>query len=339
MADQTVQWTIQPIKAFDEIAKQWQQLNQVTANSLLLDPRFVKPLIKYFGDDELLIALAHKDRTLIAASILTKVGFGQWQTFQPSQAPLGMWLCKLNYFHNHSLYQSLSRSLPGAVLTISVTHQDPQLLPRPTDDKYFSTLDYITTARLDIPEDFEAYWQSRSKNVRTSVGKAKRRLEKEGKTITFETQSALNDIHGGVEKYGQLESEGWKNNTGTAVHIDNDQGKYYTEMLSAFAPKQCQIWRYYFDRELVATDLCINDEETIFILKTTYAEPWQRYSPAFSLHIDGIEHCSKIGLKSIEFYGPSMQWHKKLTGDERVMYHLTYYTSSLVKTLIERLKT
>jgi len=338
MADQSVQWTTHPIQAFDEIATQWQQLNQKTANSLLLDPRFVKPLIKYFGESEMLIALARHHETLVAASILTKVGFGQWQTFQPSQAPLGMWLCTPDYFHNRSLYQSLTRSLPGTVLTISITQQDPKLLARPVDDKHFSTLDYITTARLDIPEDFEAYWQSRSKNVRTSVGKAKRRLEKEGKKITFDVGKALNNIHDDVKKYGQLESDGWKNNTGTAVHIDNDQGKYYTEMLSAFAPEQCQIWRYYFDSELVATDLCINDEETIFILKTTYAEPWQRYSPAFSLHVDGVEHCSKIGLKSIEFYGPSMQWHKKLTDDERVMYHLTYYTSSLVKTLKERLK-
>ncbi len=333
MAELSLQWTIHPIEYFIEISGQWQNLNKNTANTLLLDPRFISPLIKHFADKEMVIALAHQKQELVAASILSKKGFGQWQTFQPSQAPLGMWLCQPAHFHDSSFYKKLAKTLPGMVLTISITQQDPQLLPRPEENKYFSTLDYITTARLDIPEDFENYWQSRSKNVRTSVGKAKRRLEKEGKEIRFEVKSCVEDIRSGVVNYGKLESEGWKNETGTAIHIDNNQGKYYTDMLSAFAPEQCQIWRYFFDEELVATDLCIDDGSTIFILKTTYAEPWQRYSPAFSLHVDGIAHCSKTGLKSIEFYGPSMQWHKKLTEDERVMYHLTYYNTPIVKSI------
>ena len=337
MADKSPKWTIHPIEYFHEITAQWQNLNKSTADSLLLDPRFVTPLIKQFADEEMVLALAHQQQELVAASILSKKGFGQWQTFQPSQAPLGMWLCKPALFQDNLFHKALATALPGPVLTISITQQDPQLLPRPEENKHFSTLNYITTARLDIPEDFESYWQSRSKNVRSSVGKAKRRIEKEGKEIRFEVKSASNDIHSGVASYGELESEGWKNETGTAIHIDTNQGKYYTEMLAAFAPEQCQIWRYFFDEELVATDLCIDDGKTIFILKTTYAEAWQRYSPAFSLHVDGIEHCSNIGLKSIEFYGPSMQWHKKLTDDERVMYHLTYYNYSVVKTIKKRL--
>lgn len=338
MADHSPQWTIHPIEYFNEIADQWQSLNKNTANTLLLDPRFINPLIKHFADEDMVIALAYQQQSLIAACILSKKGWGQWQTFQPSQAPLGMWLCQTAYFHNTSLHKQLAKALPGLVLTISITQQDPQILPRPSDNKHFSTLDYITTARMDIPEDFDSYWQSRSKNVRTSVGKAKRRLEKEGKSITFEAETAVEKIHGCVRDYGQLESEGWKNETGTAIHIDNDQGKFYTQMLEAFGPRQCQVWRYYFDSELVATDLCIDDGATIYILKTTYAESWQRYSPAFSLHVDGIEHCSKLELKSIEFYGPSMQWHKKLTDDERTMYHLTFFNLAIVKSIKQRMK-
>lgn len=333
MADQSLQWTVHPIECFDKESSQWQNLNKKTANTLLLDPRFISPLIKHFADEEMVMALAHQQQELVAACILSKKGWGQWQTFQPSQAPLGMWLCKSFYFQDTSFHKQLASALPGIVLTISITQQDPQLLPRPADNKHFSTLDYITTARLDIPKDFESYWQSRSKNARTSVGKAKRRIEKEGKQIRLEVDSLADKIHSGVTAYGELESQGWKQESGTAIHIDNAQGKYYSEMLTAFSPKQCQIWRYFFDSELVATDLCIDDGDTLFILKTTYAEQWQRYSPAFCLHVDGIEHCSKTDLKSIEFYGPSMQWHKKLTEDERVMYHLTYYNVPAVKSI------
>ena len=175
MSASTFKWILYPINQFDECAVEWQSLNTKTAKSPLLDPRFITPLLNYFSEKEMVIAFAYKHEELVIASILTKLRLGQWQTFQPSQAPMGMWLCKKEYFNDDSL-ASLANALPGLVLTLSITQQDPNVLARPCASKYSSTLDYITTPKLDVPESFDDYWATRSKNVRSSVGKAKRRL-------------------------------------------------------------------------------------------------------------------------------------------------------------------
>ena len=42
-------------------------------------------------------------------------------------------------------------------------------------------------------------------------------------------------MHDAVKDYGQLESKGWKSESNTAIHIDNPQGLFYTQMLCNLA--------------------------------------------------------------------------------------------------------
>jgi CelD/BcsL family acetyltransferase involved in cellulose biosynthesis len=195
-------------------------------------------------------------------------------------------------------------------------------------------MDYISTGRVAVPEDFDAYWSSRSKNTRQNVNKARNRVARDGAHIRFESCTDPEQAESMLGDYGYLESAGWKKRLGTAVSRDNAQGQFYTGLLKFLMPGRAMVWRYFFDERLVATDLCINNEGVVYILKTTYDEELRKYSPAFMMHIDGIRYCSTCGFDSIEFYGPAMDWHKKLTDDLRALYHINWYRHALIPDIL-----
>lgn len=333
-----VRWQTEPVSEFASIAEQWQNLNSQNSHSLLLTFEFVEPLIRHFPPSEnALLLLGYDNESLVCATIVEKVGFGQWQTYQPSQAPIGVFLlderCNIS-----EILPLIVSQLPGVVLTLGITQQDPDIITVPEKTKHIETLDYIVTGRLTVPANFEDYWKSRSKNSRQNVSKANNRLVKEGIDVSFVIETDKAEITKTVVEYGEMESSGWKAGEGKAININNAQGRYYVEMLSSFAPEQTEIWRYFYNDELVATDLCIHDKETIILLKTTFNENYSKHSPAFCMHVDGIKHAIDKGYKTIEFYGPAMQWHKKLTEELRSMYHITWHNYPNFSKLVKFLK-
>ncbi len=333
-----VSWELLPVTEFNQFRTQWDRLNDVGSASALLSSRFVEPCLSAFATGTETLAIARHCGNIVLMAMVEQVGFGRWQTLQPSQAPIGFWLGGGGSLP--ALLESLAKSLPGWVLSISITQQDPAILVRPEPDAQLTTLDYITTGRMEIPDDFEAYWQSRGKNVRQNTNKSKNRLEREGIVIDLEIATDPVEIRNYVADFGDLESAGWKQNTGTAIHIDNPQGRFYSDLLSRFMPEGGQVWRYSFNGQLVATDLCISRDSMLYILKTTYDESWKRYSPAFMMHLEGVRQCGKHNIRAVEFYGPAMDWHKKLTEDLRTMYHITWFSHAcipLLKDLKQRL--
>lgn len=333
-----MEWNIFPAKAFQQHTSTWDALNNRTYRTPLMESRFVSPLVNHFSDGSEILVLCTNNGQVIAGSILRRVSFGRWETFQPSQSPLGMWLSSKDA-QLDALLKTLSKALPGIVFQIAITQQDPKLLLRPADEGLFSTLDYIVTGRLDIPSDFEEYRANLSKNVRQNTNRARNRIEKMGHTISFRKVSQPEMIQDAVVKYGEIESAGWKNESGTAVEKGTPQGNFYIEMLSNFSKTKCAIiWQYCYDDKVVATDLCVRNEKAIVILKTTYDEEQQKYSPAFCMHLEGIEWCGTQNLEEMEFYGPAMEWHQKLTQDLRTMFHINWSPSPIAKMLLNLIK-
>lgn len=334
-------WQFYPISKFESLASEWEKLNQKTICSLLFDLRFVRKVLNFFADGTETIAVLKSEEETKAIVILRKVSFVQWETFQPSQSPIGYCLFAPEIFSEGTI-KSLAHRLPGVVLSLGFTQLDPDHYPRPNNSRNIRTLDYITTGRLPVPEDFEVYWGERSRNVKQNYNRARNRLEKQDITIAIKIVSNTSEVCEGVGIYGDIESSSWKASSGTAVSRTNQQGQFYSELLKSFSPDGTEVWQYLYNDNVVATDLCIKQNDEIIILKTTFLDEWNKYSPAFSMHIDGIKHLTNTEIKNIEFYGPAMDWHKKLTEDLRTMYHITWYRFPLlieVKNLLSHLKT
>jgi CelD/BcsL family acetyltransferase involved in cellulose biosynthesis len=320
-------WTVYPAHQFAAQAARWQALHAACGGHVLLDYDFVAPLLAHVGNGRELVARHELDGRTTAMAIVTPAGRGSWSTFQPPQAPLGLWM-QLPGQDMEQLMSSLMRALPGFPLVFAATQLDPMVLPRPRHTDSLRTLDYIETARVTTSGTFDDYWNARGKNLRANLKKQRARLARDGIATRLVISREEADMARAVEDYGRLESASWKAACGTAVHAGNEQGRYYRAMLEALANRgAASVFRYYFDEQLVAMDLCVEDGDSIVVLKTSYDETVPAgLSPALLMREEASRHLFDDGrFKRIEFYGRVMEWHRRWTEEVRSMYHVNCY--------------
>ncbi len=286
---------------------------------------FVAALLKHFGaGDERIVRL--RDEAGIAALGVVVKRRGGWETFQPSQTPLGCLVVREGIGLVEVL-DAIGRGAPALALAVGATQQDPLFCTRPDDGGHIGTLDYIRTASVPVEGSFDDYWNARGKNLRQNLRKQRRKLQDDGVETTLEVLTAPEDVAAGIADYARLESAGWKAGGGTAVAADNDQGRFYTAVLEAFCARgRGRICRYRFGERVVVVDLCIESDDTLVVLKTTYDESIRAFSPAALMREELFRRWWHDGrLKRIEFYGPVMEWHSRWSDDIRTLYHLTWY--------------
>ena len=324
-------WHLFPAREFARHAHDWARLHASlgpTHAASLLAAEFVAPLIEQFGrGDELLACWRDHTNTARAMAIVRPSRRGAWTTFQPAQAPVGLWL-QAQDSDSAALARSLISALPGFPLLLALTQMDPMLLPRPADGPCVRTLDYIDTARVTLAGSFDDYWNARGKNLRGNLKKQRARLEREGVDTRMVVERLPAGMAAAVADYGRLETSGWKGGEGTAVSVDNVQGRFYRAMLEGMAARgAASVYRYYFGEQLVAMDLCVEDGESIVVLKTAYDENVaSNLSPTLLMREQACRSLFDGGrYLRLEFYGRVMEWHTRWTEEVRTMYHVNYY--------------
>jgi Acetyltransferase (GNAT) domain len=327
-------WSIYPVLELQAQLSTWQGLNASAGDSAMLHPDFIAPLIKHFGNGKEQLAIYQIDDQVKAMTVVEKTKPGVWQTVQPSQAPIGLWV-SVPDIHLESCLQKLLHALPGTVVLFSLSQQDPDLLPRPQTTATMRTLDYIDTARIQVNTPFDKYWSARGKNLKHNLKRQGNRLKREEIEVELVAIIDIDDIRDAVKEYGDLESKGWKSEKGTSVQIDNDQGKFYNDMLQNFGThEECRIYRYLYNKKLVATDLCVLHKGVLIILKTTFDESQKTSSPAMLMRktiFNDIFEQKQANI--IEFYGRVMDWHTKWSDEIRTMYHINCYRWALLAKL------
>lgn len=329
-------WTFAPARSVAHAGAQqrdaWSRLHASLAHApALLAPEFVAPLITEFGRGDELVACLQDGTSTRAMAILRPGRRGAWTTFQPAQAPVGLWL-QAPREDTAGLARSLMKALPGPALMLALTQMDPMLMPRPADGPCVRSLDYIDTARVTLDGGFDAYWHARGKNLRGNLKKQRARLERDGVVTRMRVDRDPGAMAQAVADYGRLETAGWKGGEGTAVSVDNAQGRYYRAMLEALAARgAASVYRYYFGEQLVAMDLCVEDADSIVVLKTAYDESVpSNLSPTLLMREEACRSLFDGGdgggtFSRLEFYGRVMEWHTRWTEEVRTMYHVNYY--------------
>lgn len=330
--DADMNWEILPASRFTDYATQWDSLIRNQPGTPFLESHFLQPAIEAFGTGEEKLCLLRTNGKLRAGAIMKRKPKGVWETFQPSQLPLGAWVTDKS-LDVLKICDELAKRLPGAVFGIGLSQIDPRLQTRPNEGPRIRSQDYIQTAWVDIDRDFDTYWADRGKNLKQNMRKQRNKLEGEGIDTRIEIISDPADVAKAIEEYGRLESTGWKAADRTAIHPDNDQGRFYRKMLKNFcALGRGRIYQMRFNDKIVAMDLCIQDSSVIVILKTAYDETFKTVSPSTLMRQQQFQQLfDEKKFSRIEFFGKVMEWHSRWTQKSRTLFHLTVYRWTLLK--------
>ncbi len=332
-----MKWTFYPVSAFEQYAVSWDELNGRGYNSPLLSSQFLLASLQAFkSGKEMLAVMGDIDHPEVMA-ILERRHSRTWDTFQPAQAPIGFWLMRPGMNLEVTL-NSLLHALPGFPLTVGITQQDPLLISRPQHSAKLLTLDYISTAHIPLCETYESYWQARGKNLRQNMRTVRNRLEKNGLSWDFKCIVQAVEVRDAVEHFGRMESAGWKAEQGTAVQLHGAQGKFYVNLLENFCKTGAgYIFCLTFNDAIVAMDLCVHQDGSVIVLKTTYDESYHDYSPAMLLHQEMLRMLMpSADFQRLEFYGKVRDWQLRLTDEVRTMYHVNVYRWSWLKRVMEK---
>ncbi len=335
--DQVIAWTILPIEKFTEHSLQWDALVRSRPGTPFLESAFLQPLLRVFGTGGERLCLLQDNGRLRAAAIMQRGRKTIWQTFQPSQLPLGAWITD-GHVDLLAASNSLLRLLPGITLALGASQIDLRLQQRPEETPRLRTQDYIATAWVDIDGSFDAYWEGRGKNLKQNMRKQRNKLQAEGIEPRLDCITTSAGVARAIVDYGLLESAGWKGADGTAIAPDNDQGRFYRSMLENYcAQGRGRIYRYWFGDKVVAMDLCIHDDVVLVILKTAYDETYKSVSPSTLMRQDQFQQLfTEQKFRRIEFFGKVMEWHTRWTSQSRTIYHATAYRWAWLKALHAR---
>lgn len=317
---------------FQGHAPAWDALNREHGNHILLDSRFVALLIRCFGTPATTLAVSTRaeSRGLV---LLERGRLGFASTFQPSQSPLGLLLLE-SRDRALPMARDLLRALPGYTLGLSILQQDPDATLFPAEGLRGAAerVDYIDTGRLRLSGTFDEYWNGRSKNLTHNLRRQRRRLADDAKTLALRIVREPERVAECVAAYGRLEGSGWKAAGGTAVASENAQGVFYRDVLETFMKSgEGTIFELTLDGEIIASDLCLERDGTMVILKTAYDASLKGLSPGLLLHEEILRHLFAANrIRVVEFYGRAREWHTKFTEEFRRMYHLNLYRGSWV---------
>jgi hypothetical protein len=199
---------------------------------------------------------------------------------------------------------------------------------------------YAQNIKLRIAGSFADYWQARPKRLRKDITKSFNRLNKDSIQISHKAIDDKQHMPDAINRYGMLEIQGWKGKNGTAIHPSNTQGQFYNALLLSFTHnKHALVFESYIDEQLVASRLCIRNEQTLIILKTTFDENYSHYGLGKLNRYKLIEYLfDNQYVKCVDFYTHASKEQVYWSTEQRPMYNASFYRFSTIEKGISLLK-
>ena len=179
---------------------------------------------------------------------------------------------------------------------------------------------------------FEDYWSQRKKKLRDNVKRYFKRAAQDGFEESLRESRTPSDVERAFETYARIESSGWKGEAGTAITIENAQGRFYGDVLRRFAARgQARIFELLFNDEVVSSRIGIQDGNMIVFLKTTYDERFSKYSPGRRILYRTLETLfADDSADELEFYTNATADQAQWASELREIQHVTMYRSAAV---------
>ena len=291
--------------------------------------RFVGSLVDHFATERDVLAVHRKEDDVDSMLLLTRQR-GIWRTFLPSQTQIPPVLLS-----DDLAVDTLLRTLPPTAFAIDLLCQDPEYSVADAlhTRRSHQAAPHATTLNIAVSGTFEEYWEARSRGLRQQVRRAQRKAEGDGLVPRLEILSDAQAIENGLDRYGVMESSGWKAREGTAVHPGNVQGRFYKDMLMRFAAHgRAMIFELHLGDRLAASQLTLGNDYMLITLKTTHDESLKAYSPGTLLDYFMLEHeFARRRYQVVEYYtNASVELLRWGTAQRVISHHRLYRFSCLV---------
>ncbi|MEK6327147.1 MAG: GNAT family N-acetyltransferase [Actinomycetota bacterium] len=170
---------------------------------------------------------------------------------------------------------------------------------------------------IDTRGTFDAYSKALSANARRQVGKAQRRLEREG-DVELRVVEPVTELDPVLAESFALEAAGWKGRSKSAI--------LSSERITGF-------WRSLFERHqrlgglrfselrldgaLIAFCLGVVHNARLYTLKTSYDERHAYFAPGHVLRLAMTERCFEQEIEAQELLGPVLRWKQRYATESR----------------------
>jgi len=184
------------------------------------------------------------------------------------------------------------------LLALAGTSGHPTRLHRPDASPYLDLTEF--------PGDIDDIISSVPKNLRSQIRRSLKRLRSQAE-VEFrivDSDSTAPELENAVETLYHVEASGWKGRAGTAILDDQATKRFYDQVIADGLTKDSlAIGQLRCGGHVVATELCLVWNGTMYQLKAGYDEAFSKWSPGhlFKAHVmaaataDGIEVLDNCG--------------------------------------------
>lgn len=193
---------------------------------------------------------------------------------------------------------------------------------------------------ISLDGEFKSYWDSRPRALRKNISRYANRVAREIGNFRFEVITAPEIVVNAVDRYGILESKGWKGDSGTALHPNNQQGKFYRALLHQYAiTNEAIVFELYHHDCLVASRLTIHNSKMLVILKSTFNENYKRYAAGRLMLYKVIKHLfAEKRMDHIAFYTNATPEQLEWATESRPIYNISFHRHPCVGQIAKLLR-
>ncbi len=281
----------------------WDKLNaELYQQHPYFDSRFIETMLQYFAHDTVWLCVHQSGGEIDGMLLVQRKVVTKWTLFLPAQAQVTPLLLQ-----NPAILSQLLPLLPGFTLGLDLPCQDPAYSPLNPDSSPLQAtiMPHALTINVNVSAgSFNDYLQRRSKKFRQNLQRRFEKVQQAGFGFTLHCFTKEAEMECALAQFGRLESRGWKEKIGTAVHLNNRQGQFYLQLLQHFAKtEQACVYQLCLNEQPVAMELCVASANMLILLKTAYDEDFSAYSPGRLLLYLLLQReflCKRV--QTVEFY-------------------------------------
>lgn len=298
----------------------------------MLDACFVRLLVLNFGSTtHLHVLLGERGQEVVVIALVEPTGLYRWRVYCPSQAQAALVVVNPSVSIN---FEELLAAFPTSCARLDLFALDPrEHLPLLSGAALAEKRLAARNICVDLTGDFEGYWQSRSPKLRQNVRRYRKRITEELGQLRATVVTHPDQVASATDRYGILESRGWKGRVGTALHPGNLQGEFYRSLMAEMAEQsRSYVFELYADEILLASRLCLAGDNILVMIKTAFDERYKRYAAGRLLLYDVLQHFyEKQVFSVVDFYTNANDDQMEWATTSRSMVHSSIYSSGPAK--------